>query len=79
MSNLKEEFQWYLANKADLISKYEGQFLVIKNKEVLGVFDSDMEAIRQTVLEHELGTFLVQECSSDPYSTSATFHSRIRL
>ncbi len=79
MSNLGQEFKWYLKNKDDLIQKYEGRVLVIKDEKLVGLFDDEMEAIRHTALEHELGTFLVQECSSDPLSTSATFHSRVRF
>ncbi len=79
MNSLEQEFKWYLKNQDDLVDKYEGRFLVIKDERLMAVFDDDMEAIRQTELEHELGTFLVQECSSDPYSTTATFHSRVRF
>ena len=79
MTNLKEEFQWYLQNQDDLVAQYEGRYLVIKDKKILGVFDNDMDAIRQTMLNHELGTFLVQICSSDPHSTSAIFRSRARF
>ena len=77
MSSLEQEFEWYLENKDDLINKHEGRVLVIKDEKVIGIFDDDMEAIRETMPEHELGTFLVQECSSDPHSTEVTFHSGV--
>lgn len=77
MSSLKREFQWYLQNRDALVAQHEGKVLVIKNEELLGTFENEMEAIKKTMSEHELGTFLVQECSSDPNSTSATFHSRV--
>ena len=34
MSNLKQEFRWYLENQDDLIKKYEGKVLVIKDTEI---------------------------------------------
>lgn len=77
MCSLKREFQWYLRNRDALVAQHEGKVLVIKNEALLGTFENEMEAIKKTMSEHELGTFLVQECSSDPHSTSATFHSRV--
>ena len=44
---------------------------------VLGSYDGEMEAVEATAQKHELGTFLVQECNSDPESTVETFHSRV--
>ncbi len=42
--------------------------LAIKNKEVVGIFKGESEALEQSVREHELGTFLIQTCSPDPDS-----------
>ncbi len=79
MNSLNHEFKWFLKNRDDLIRRYEGHFLVIKNQEILGVYDDDMDAIRHTISDHELGTFLVQKCTSDPYSITAKFHSWVRV
>ncbi|MCY4384136.1 MAG: DUF5678 domain-containing protein [Nitrospinae bacterium] len=74
---LKDDFQYYLDHQTELAEKYEGKYIVIKNRLVLGTYDDEMEAVEKTAKKHELGTFLVQECSSDPDSTIETFHSRV--
>jgi len=52
---------------------------VIKNEGVIGVYDSDIEAIEETSEKHEMGTFLVQKCEPGPNSYTQTFHSRVVL
>ena len=76
---LEKEFRYYVKNQAELSAKYEGKVLVVKDQTVIGVYDSKGEALKKTVVDHELGSFLIQECSSDPNSVVTTFHSRVRL
>ena len=56
---LRDEFQYYLDHQAELAAQYEGKVIVIKDHRVIGVYSSEIEAIRQTTKEHALGTFLV--------------------
>ena len=74
---LQKEFEYYLAHQDDLVSKHMGKYIVIKDSKVLGAYDSEIEAIRQTSKEHELGTFLVQKCEPGNQSYTQTFHSRV--
>ena len=74
---LKDEFQYYLDHQTELAEQYEGKVIVIKARRVIGVYSSEIEAIRQVTKEHALGTFLIQPCSADPESTLQTYHSRI--
>ena len=76
-NSLEKEFQYYLDNQADLVSQYDGMVLVIKNQQVIGVFDTEIEAIEETKKDEELGTFLVQRCSPGEENHTATFHSRV--
>lgn len=62
MVNARKEFEYYLENQDSFVEKYNGKVIVIKDCSVIGVFDSELEAIKKTVEEHELGTFLVQRC-----------------
>ena len=77
MSDLQKEFNYYLENQDELVSKYDGKFIVIKDCQVIGSYDSEMEAITETAKEHELGTFLVQKCEAGIDSCSYTYHSRV--
>ena len=74
---LEKEFQFYLKNQADLVSKYNGKFIVLKNQKVIGVYDSNSEAYAQTSKSEKLGTFLIQHCLPGAEGYSQTFHSQV--
>ena len=79
VGTLEKEFQYYIDHQGELVEKYRGKVIVIKNKRVIGVYDSDIEAIEKTSEKHEMGTFLVQKCEPGPNSYTQTFHSRVVL
>lgn len=76
---LRTEFQYYREHQAELAAQYQDRYIVIKGQKVLGDYDSIDAAVRTTIPDHALGTFLVQRCDADPDSTKVTFHSRVRL
>ena len=77
MDKLKKEFEHYLAHQEELVRKYKGKFIVIKDCEVIGAYDSRLEAVEKTSEEYELGTFLVQECEPGSESYTQSYHSRV--
>lgn len=74
---LEKEFKYYIKNQKELIKKYDGKYIVIKNEKVIGSYESEIEAIEETSKIEELGTFLVQKCEPGVESYTQTFHSRI--
>ena len=74
---LEKEFEYYLKNQNDLVKKYNGRFIVIKDSQVIGDYESELEAINKTLEKHEAGTFLVQKCEPGSESYSQMFHSRV--
>jgi hypothetical protein len=74
---LKEEFQYYLANQSELVKAHNGKFIVLKNKAIIGVYNSHSEAYSETVKNEELGTFLIQHCLPGKEGYSQTFHSQV--
>ena len=75
--SLGKEFEFYLKNQGEFARKYNGKYIVIKNQEVIGVFESEIEAVEKTSANHELGTFLVQKCEPGKDSYTQTYHSRV--
>ena len=75
--SLKKEFKYYLTNQKELVKKYKGKFIVNKNSEVIGAYDSELEAVERTSKEYKLGTFLVQKCEAGSESYTQTYHSRV--
>ncbi len=75
--NLKKEFEFYLAHQGDLVEKYNGRVIVIKNETVIGNYESEFEAVAETQKTHAPGSFLVQKCSPGTDDYTQIFHSRV--
>lgn len=76
---LRDEFQYFLAHQDELVQKYRGKVLVIKNQQVIGVYDSDADAYYAAKAEHELGTFLIQRCDPGPEAYTQSFNARVKF
>jgi hypothetical protein len=74
---LEKEFQYYIKHQEELVHKYEGKFIVIKNEKVIGSYNTEIEAYTEAQKKHELGTFLIQACFPGQANYSQTFHSRV--
>lgn len=74
---LEKEFKYYLNNQKELVAKYNNKFIVIKNEQVIGSYDSHSVAYNETLKTEELGTFLIQHCLPGEDSHSQTFHSQV--
>jgi len=58
---LEKELQTYDANKVELVSNFEGKFALVKDDEVVGVFDTEFDAIRQGYKRFGPVPFLVKQ------------------
>jgi len=76
-SPLKREFDWYLAHQAEMVEKYNGKFIVIKNGAVIGVYNDQGEALTKTQATEKLGTFLIQKVEPGTSAYTQTFRSRV--
>ena len=76
-NDLKRAFEFYLANQDRMVEQYDGKFIVIKDDEVLGAYDGELEAVTETQKVHPLGVFLVQKVSAGEADYTAKFHSRV--
>lgn len=71
---LQKEFDYFIQNQNDLVRRYGGKVIVIKDQKVIGTYDTEWEAYVATVKEHELGTFLIQACRPGPEAYTAILH-----
>jgi hypothetical protein len=62
---LENEYQWFLENYNELFKQYGTSFLALKNKSVLGVYQSYAEGVKKTLQNEEPGTFIVQKCNGE--------------
>ena len=74
---LEREFEFYLDRQAELVAQYEGKYVVIRECQVLGAYDDEMEAIERTTQRFPLGSFLVQKCEPGTENYTHIFHSPV--
>lgn len=74
---LAAEFRYYLANQDEIVKKYNGKFVVIKNGSIIGAYNNEIQAVEETKKSHELGTFLVQHVTPGKDEYTEVFHSRV--
>lgn len=68
----KEEFDYFIANQSDLVSKYRGKFLVIKGQNVVGNYSTALEAYTAIQERQEVGLCMIQSCEpgADAYTVT---------
>ena len=47
---LEEEYKYFKTHKKELLENYRNKFVVIKNKEVIGAYDTEKEAASTLLL-----------------------------
>lgn len=62
--SMDDDFTWFKKHYTEFQNKYGNAFIVVKNKKILGIYKSCVEAIRNTEKTEKLGTFIVQECNT---------------
>ena len=75
---LKREFKYYLDHQAEMVAKYDGRVIVLKDRRVIGDYATEAEAVVATRKEHPMGTFLVQRVSQGTEAYTQKFRSRVR-
>lgn len=76
-SPLLKDFEYYLAHQAEMVEKYNGKYVVIKDCIVIGAYDDESSAVFETQKSHKIGTFLVQMVTPGDSAYTQTFHSRV--
>jgi hypothetical protein len=74
---LKDLFKWYLDNQDELVKKYNGKVLVIKDNQVVGSFNNEEDAYFDSTSKYELGTFIIQKCTPGEEAYTQKFRSRV--
>ena len=65
-SVLQREFDYYLDHQNEFVKTFSGRYLLIRNEQIIGDYDSLIEAVYAGEERFALGTFLVQRCSLGP-------------
>ena len=73
------ENKFYEEHIKEFREKYLGKHIVIKGNELKGIYNSDEEAINESIKTMELGTFAVKIVSNNDEDTNWRFYSRVNF
>ena len=57
------DFAWYVENISKLYEQYGPCYVAIKNKTVIGKFETYADGVTMTMRKETIGTFIVQRCA----------------
>ena len=60
-----DDYNWYKQNLNSLHEQYGEKYIAIKDKSVLGAYDSYFEGVEKTSRETPIGSFIIQRCGPD--------------
>lgn len=63
-NSLDKEFQTFKKNHNDLSKKHLGKFVLIKGNEIIGIFEGEIEAIKEGAEKFKDCPFLVNEITN---------------
>lgn len=72
---IDSNFKYFNDNFEELCKSYLGKYIVIKDESVIGCYNSFDEAFDETIKTEEIGSFLIQLCSSDEDNNINYFYS----
>ena len=70
---LKRCYDFFNSNIKELLLKYNGEYVVIKNENIIGHYDSFDKAYNETCKTEEIGTFIIQHCVDDHFEQTMHF------
>jgi len=76
-TRFQDELDFFISNQDDLVRRYRGKVLVLKGRQVVGVYRDLLEAYFEAQREHELGTFMLQRCEPGPDAYTTTIISSL--
>ena len=76
VTELRKQFEYYVANQGALVEKYNGRWVVIAGEKVVADFATQMEAYTFAESKHPAGTYMIQLVAPGEENYSQTFYSR---
>lgn len=68
----ENELNYFIKNQTELVKKYEGKVLAIKGEEVVGVYNTPLDAYLTSEKNHQLGKIMIQPCQAGVSAYTAT-------
>jgi hypothetical protein len=65
---LAQDYRYFLDNQEEFIRNYTNKFIVLKEKAIIGVYNSNSEAHNETLKNEVAGSFLIQHCVANCFA-----------
>ena len=80
-TELLKELEYFKSHQEELVSKYLGKYLIIKDEKVHGAYNTQLDAYTQAkdTLKFKLGTFIIQHCIQGEDAYTSQFYSRVYI
>lgn len=75
-TDMQQQLAYFIEHQDELVRLYNGKVLVIKELEVVGVYDTALQAYLEAKRLHPLGTFMIQPCQPGPEAYTVTITTR---
>jgi hypothetical protein len=59
---LQEQYDYFKANRSNLVEKYYGRYIVIKGNQVIADYGDRYQAYKEMTDKYKLGTFMIHKC-----------------
>ena len=69
------ELTFFITHQGEFVEKYNGKSLVLRGDELVGVYDTPLQAYMEAQKRFELGTFMIQPCAPGPEAYTVTLHA----
>lgn len=69
------ELNYFISHQDELVKQYNGKTLVLQKEQVIGVYDTPLQAYLEAQKEHKLGTFMIQQCKPGVGAYTVTISS----
>jgi hypothetical protein len=74
---IRDDYEFYKDHKDEFLEKYNGKYLLIHAKELIGVYETETEALQDAVDKgYQPGKFLVHHCIPEE-EQEMRFYSRV--
>ncbi len=75
----EQELQYFIDNQEDLVRRFNGKTLVIRQQTVVGVYDTPFEAYLDATAKYEPGSFMIQKCQPGEDAYTATLSPALAI
>ena len=71
----ESELKYFITHQNELVAKYDGKALVLRGEQLVGVYDTALQAYLEARKQFEPGTFMIQPCTPGPQAYTVTINA----